>query len=181
MERIAEYEDDSQDELDTEFNRDGDGIDNSISNEREEVHSPVRTANNNINFEADLTKLSYDEMKEMKFANLDIAEYFYKEYVRQMGFGIQINSSKKNVNGDTRMCLYVCQREGRRSDKWLQLPNRKRKAKLEFREDCQALMQVNFDNSSKRWVVKKLVIEHNHEMVNPKCVHFLSSHRRVNP
>ena len=124
-------------------------------------------------------KLTHEDIMAMEFGTLEDAECFYMAYARQVGFGIQRYSLKKNVAGLPRLRTWVCHKQGRRREEWLNLPGRKHKPKLDFREDCPATFQVNFNRKNKAWVVNRLVLLHSHALVMPEHVHLLSSHRKI--
>ena len=62
---------------------------------------------------------------------------------------------------------------------WFNLPGRKRKPRIDFREDCAAKFQVSYTQKTNMWAVSRFVLDHSHELVKPAHVQFLPSHRKI--
>lgn len=132
-----------------------------------------------VTTELDYSKLSSDEILGREFLTLEDADSFYCEYTRKVGFSVRKNSFKRYTNGVPRLRILVCQTEGRRNVEWLNLPGRKRKPRSDFRVNCPARFQVNFDRTKNKWAVKNFVPQHSHELVKSEHVNFLRAHRNI--
>ncbi|CAN1143527.1 Protein FAR1-RELATED SEQUENCE 5 [Linum perenne] len=77
------------------------------------------------------------------------------------------------------MVKWVCGKEGHRDPKWYALHGRKRKPRPESREGCLAMIRVNFDPCTRKWIVKDFYSSHKHDLVPSKHIQFLHSHRDV--
>ena len=131
------------------------------------------------NVEGNYRNLRYEDVMGREFVTLDDAEAFYVSYARQVGFGVRRYSFKKTITGVPRLRTWVCRKEGKRNEEWFNLPGRKRKPRVDFREECPAKFQVNYNRKTNVWVVNSFVMEHSHELMNADHVQFLTSHRKV--
>nr|XP_025680163.1 protein FAR1-RELATED SEQUENCE 5-like [Arachis hypogaea] len=76
---------------------------------------------------------------------------------------------------------FFCNRAGQRDKKHYNRVDRKRPYKLETRTNCEARMCVYLDKKSSLWRVKKVILNHNHEMTHHGMVHLiLSFHSMTN-
>ncbi|RYR75676.1 hypothetical protein Ahy_A01g000256 [Arachis hypogaea] len=82
------------------------------------------------------------QILEMKFENPDEACHFYEQYSRAKGFAMRQGKKLKNKKGKIVRYMYLCNREGFRDRKWLEMPDRKREHKVVTRCGCQAEMRI---------------------------------------
>ncbi|CAN1143526.1 Protein FAR1-RELATED SEQUENCE 5 [Linum perenne] len=106
-------------------------------------------------------------------------EVFYNAYAKQVGFSIRKRDVRKSRGGEVLMVKWVCGKEGHRDPKWYALHGRKRKPRPESREGCLAMIRVNFDPCTRKWIVKDFYSSHKHDLVPSKHIQFLHSHRDV--
>ncbi|CAI0540760.1 unnamed protein product [Linum tenue] len=107
------------------------------------------------------------------FETLEDAEFFYNAYAKRVGFSIRKRDCQKSRDGEMLMQRWVCAKEGHRHQVWLDKSDRKRKPRRITRGGCEAEFRVNLDHDTWKWVVKKLISTHNHNLVSSKQVHLL--------
>ncbi|CAN1801334.1 Protein FAR1-RELATED SEQUENCE 5 [Linum perenne] len=120
-------------------------------------------------------RLSDEAIMDMEFASWEAAEVFYNAYAKQVGFSIRRRDVRKSRGGELRMVKWVCAKEGFRDNKWLNLLGRIRKPLPQTREGCQAMIRVNFNRTTGKWIVKDLESSHTHDLVLPKHTQLLPS------
>eukprot|EP00262_Sarcandra_glabra_P009181 TRINITY_DN2322_c0_g2_i1.p1 TRINITY_DN2322_c0_g2~~TRINITY_DN2322_c0_g2_i1.p1 ORF type:complete len:228 (-),score=44.65 TRINITY_DN2322_c0_g2_i1:37-720(-) len=121
----------------------------------------------------------------MEFDSEEAATKFYDAYARRAGFRVRVGSNRRSKrDGRNISRQLVCNKEGFR----VKNENRILKPRKITREGCKAMIYVKQENSGK-WVVAKLIKEHNHPMeiinsnsdgarsggVRQCSLHFLSS------
>ncbi|XP_058100830.1 protein FAR1-RELATED SEQUENCE 5-like isoform X2 [Magnolia sinica] len=115
----------------------------------------------------------------MEFASDGQAFELYNAYAKYVGFSVRRYSTRKSRRDGTILSRqFVCYRHGFREQRYVNRADRKRKVKAITRTGCEATLLVNKRNNGK-WVVRKFVEEHNHNMVTGIKVHLLPSHRRI--
>lgn len=112
----------------------------------------------------------------MEFDSEQAARIFYNSYARRIGFSTRVSVYQRSRRDGSIICRQiVCSREGFRREG---SENRSKRQRSITRVGCKAQMTVKKQTSGK-WVVSKIVKEHNHELVPPDKVHCLRSHRHV--
>jgi FAR1 DNA-binding domain/MULE transposase domain/SWIM zinc finger len=111
----------------------------------------------------------------MEFESEEAAKLFYMAYASRVGFSVRISKSRRSRNDESIiMRRFVCSKEGFHQKKSGELDEGKRKRKrATIREGCNAMIEV-IQKYYGRWVVSKLVIEHNHIVEPPTCVRFVA-------
>ncbi|RYR11272.1 hypothetical protein Ahy_B05g079737 isoform C [Arachis hypogaea] len=120
-----------------------------------------------------------DDVLRMEFNSPDEAKSFYNNYSRLKGFSMRQGRKVTNSAGDIVRYTFVCNRQGYREKKWLEMANRKREHKIVTRCGCLAEMRIKRKDGSGKWYVSRFVDEHNHELASGKFVDYLRSHRRL--
>ncbi|KAL4381394.1 hypothetical protein AHAS_Ahas04G0129100 [Arachis hypogaea] len=115
----------------------------------------------------------------MEFANSDEVCHFYEQYSRAKGFAMRQGKKMKNRKGEIVRYTYLCNREGLRHRKWLQMQDRKREHKVVTRCGCQAEMRIKRKANSTSWYVCHFVDEHNHDLLPAKFVSYLPAYRKI--
>lgn len=112
----------------------------------------------------------------MEFDSEQAARIFYNSYARRIGFSTRASVYQRSRRDGSIICRQVvCSREGFRRGGG---ENKSKRQRTVTRVGCKAQLTVKKQNAGK-WVVTKLVKEHNHELVPPDKVHCLRSHRHV--
>ncbi|XP_027177589.1 uncharacterized protein LOC113776724 [Coffea eugenioides] len=92
-----------------------------------------------------LNKLSSDEIQLLTFDSIEDVREFYLCHSKMVGFGIRERDEKKDQKGIVTYKWWVCNREGFRNSKWLNLVNRKKEAKRLMRVGCLATIIVQWN------------------------------------
>ncbi|EHA8589332.1 protein FAR1-RELATED SEQUENCE 5 [Cocos nucifera] len=155
--------------------------DNAGEKEEEEEEVDVENSVVEMNFQSMGTEFAFDggvqgklelEMEPsepyagMEFDSLESARKFYFDYAERVGFRVRNNRFRTSRRDDSIiMRRFVCYKEG------FYLKNEKRKNdgkerrnRASIREGCKAMFEV-VRKDKDRWVVTKLIIEHNHAFV----------------
>ncbi|XP_060203001.1 protein FAR1-RELATED SEQUENCE 5-like isoform X2 [Lycium barbarum] len=98
----------------------------------------------------------------MEFESEEAAKAYYSTYATHIGFIMRVDAFRRSMrNGELVWRRLVCNKEGFSKTRQSQNGNRKCRA---IREGCKAMIIVKKEQSGK-WVVAKLVKEHNHPLV----------------
>lgn len=111
----------------------------------------------------------------MEFESGEAAKTFYIAYAGRVGFSVRIARSRKSKCSESIIMLrFVCSREGFSKEKRVVTAGKKtRKRPASIREGCNAMLEVLRRGDSK-WIVTKLVKEHNHEVGLPSRVQYIA-------
>ncbi|RRT59509.1 hypothetical protein BHM03_00026187 [Ensete ventricosum] len=111
----------------------------------------------------------------MEFESGEAAKTFYIAYAGRVGFSVRIARSRRSkCNESIIMLRFVCSREGFSREKRIIAGKKTRKRAASIREGCKAMLEV-IRRGDARWVVTKLVKEHNHEVGMPSRVHYIAT------
>lgn len=106
----------------------------------------------------------------MEFNSRDDAREFYVAYGRRMGFTVRIHHNRRSrINNMVIGQDFVCSKEGFREKKYVCRKDRVLPPPPITREGCAAMLRVALRDSGK-WVVTKLVKDHNHSLLSPSKV-----------
>ncbi|RYR61445.1 hypothetical protein Ahy_A04g018624 [Arachis hypogaea] len=119
------------------------------------------------------------EILEMEFNNPDEASGFYQQYIRAKGFAMRQGKKLKNKKGEIVWYTYLCNREGFRDKKWLEMQDQKREHKVVRRCRCLAEMRIKPKSDSGIWYVSRFVDDHNHDVLPANFVPYLPSYRKI--
>ncbi|WMV46594.1 hypothetical protein MTR67_039979 [Solanum verrucosum] len=98
----------------------------------------------------------------MEFESEEAAKAYYSTYATHLGFIMRVDAFRRSMrNGELVWRRLVCNKEG--FSKSRQSQNGKKKCRA-IREGCKAMIIVKKEQSGK-WLVAKLVKEHNHALV----------------
>ncbi|URD98999.1 SWIM zinc finger protein [Musa troglodytarum] len=104
----------------------------------------------------------------MEFESGEAAKTFYIAYAGRVGFSVRIARSRRSkCNESIIMLRFVCSREGFSREKRIIAGKKTRKRAASIREGCKAMLEV-IRRGDERWVVMKLMKEHNHELGMPR-------------
>lgn len=110
----------------------------------------------------------------MEFESGEAAKTFYIAYAGRVGFSVRIARSRRSkCNESIIMLRFVCSKEGFSKEKHVVAGKKTRKRPASIREGCNAMLEVLRRGDSK-WIVTKLVKEHNHEVGMPSRVHYIA-------
>ncbi|KAK0573511.1 hypothetical protein LWI29_009336 [Acer saccharum] len=113
-------------------------------------------------------------IKNMKFDSVDDARSFYLGYARGNGFGIRATNLDHDGEGRVVRRKWVCDRQGSRREEYLTNKNRKRKPRLQTRQNCKACFSIGLDSDTLKYSVRVFKDDHSHKLVTFREV---SSHR----
>ncbi|KAK9135589.1 hypothetical protein Syun_014919 [Stephania yunnanensis] len=122
---------------------------------------------------------NHEPYEGMEFESEEAARIFYNSYARRVGFSTRVSVYHRSRRDGAIICRQVvCSRQGFRQarDRERCISNKRQRA--DTRVGCKAMVMVKKQDSG-RWVVSRLIKEHNHELVPPDKVHRLRSHRHV--
>lgn len=98
----------------------------------------------------------------MEFESEEAAKAYYSTYATHLGFIMRVDAFRRSMrNGELVWRRLVCNKEGFSKSRQSQSGKRKCRA---IREGCKAMIIVKKEQSGK-WVVAKLVKEHNHPLI----------------
>ncbi|XP_014756690.1 protein FAR1-RELATED SEQUENCE 5 isoform X4 [Brachypodium distachyon] len=111
----------------------------------------------------------------MEFESGEAAKTFYIAYAGRVGFSVRIARSRKSKCSESIIMLrFVCSKEGFSKEKRVVEGKKTRKRPASIREGCNAMLEV-LRRGDNKWVVTKLVKEHNHEVGMPSTVHYIAT------
>ncbi|KAJ6831234.1 protein FAR1-RELATED SEQUENCE 5-like [Iris pallida] len=111
----------------------------------------------------------------MEFDSGEAAKTFYIAYAGRVGFSVRIARSRRSkCNESVIMLRFVCSREGFSREKRVIAGKKTRKRAASIREGCKAMLEV-IRRGDEKWVITKLVKEHNHEVGMPSRVHYIAT------
>ncbi|RYR25848.1 hypothetical protein Ahy_B02g059862 [Arachis hypogaea] len=127
-----------------------------------------------VNF-GDVADITKNDILRKVFRSKDDAYEFYKKLGKFYGFGIRRGDMFKDEKCNLVRRRFFCNREGQRDKKHYNRIDRKRPHKPETRTNCEARMCIYLDKESSLWRVKKIILNHNHDMIHPGMVHLITS------
>nr|CAD1832816.1 unnamed protein product [Ananas comosus var. bracteatus] len=109
----------------------------------------------------------------MEFESEEGAKLFYMAYASRIGFSVRISKSRRSRNDESIiMRRFVCSKEGFHLKKGNFDDGKKKRKRATIREGCNAMIEV-IQKYYGRWVVTKLVKEHNHVVAAPSRVRYI--------
>ncbi|RYQ91936.1 protein FAR1-RELATED SEQUENCE 5-like [Arachis hypogaea] len=123
--------------------------------------------------------LTVDDILQMEFNDPKQVARLYEEYSRVRSFGSRQEKKIRNKKGEFVRFTYLCNREGFRDKKWLQMHHLKREHKVVIRCRCPAEMRIKPRDNTGKWYVSRFVDNHNHDLPPAKFVEYLPSHRKI--
>ncbi|XP_020242495.1 protein FAR1-RELATED SEQUENCE 5-like [Asparagus officinalis] len=110
----------------------------------------------------------------MEFESEEAAKLFYMAYASRIGFSVRISKSRRSRNDESIiMRRFVCSKEGYHMKKENFDDGKKKRRRPTIREGCNAMIEV-IQKYYGRWVVTKLVTEHNHIVAAPSRVRYIA-------
>ncbi|RYR19834.1 protein FAR1-RELATED SEQUENCE 5-like [Arachis ipaensis] len=118
-------------------------------------------------------------MWDIEFNTVDQCCDFHRNYARVYGFVARLDKKGQDVNGNINMRQMVCNREGTRRKKYLEMENRKKDHKPITRVMCQAKIRFHYDLILQKWRITKFKETHNHDLIPPKYIQFVLAYRTM--
>lgn len=110
----------------------------------------------------------------MEFESEEAAKESYMSYASRIGFSVRISKSRRSRNDESIiMRRFVCSKEGFHTKRGNYEDGKKKRKRATIREGCNAMIEV-IQKYYGRWVVTKLVKEHNHVVAAPTCVRYIA-------
>ncbi|XP_020586089.1 protein FAR1-RELATED SEQUENCE 5-like [Phalaenopsis equestris] len=110
----------------------------------------------------------------MEFESEEAAKESYMSYASRVGFSVRISKSRRSRNDESIiMRRFVCSKEGFHMKKSNYEDGKKKRKRATIREGCNAMIEV-IQKYYGRWVVTKLVKEHNHVISAPSRVRYIA-------
>ena len=100
--------------------------------------------------------------------------FFYEEYGKVGCFDTRSSSTKILINQKLIGKSFLCAKEGQTQSK----TNGIKKTSL-MRTNNKAIMRLVQNRTSKIWIVKKFIVEHNHRAITPSRLHLLMVNHEV--
>ncbi|XP_057755696.1 protein FAR1-RELATED SEQUENCE 11-like [Arachis stenosperma] len=119
------------------------------------------------------------EIENKVFKTEECAYEFYMRFGKCHGFGVCKRDYGKDDAKNLIRRRFFCNRAGLRDEKHYNRLDRKRCHKLETRMNYQAKLSIHLDIESSNWKVRKVILEHNHELVARCMVNLIPKFRRV--
>ncbi|XP_074288924.1 protein FAR1-RELATED SEQUENCE 11-like [Silene latifolia] len=115
------------------------------------------------------------------FLSEEEALKFYEKFARSRGFSVRkgrfINKKGKMMRRD-----FFCHRQGFANEKFVE-PTKEQRNRSSARCGCMAVMRITLKKSNdiflEEWHVTQFISQHNHELLSPLQVRFLSAYRTI--
>ncbi|MED6203599.1 hypothetical protein PIB30_119123 [Stylosanthes scabra] len=91
---------------------------------------------------------------QMEFDCPEAAFQFYEQYSRGKGFSMRHGGKLKNKNGEIIRYTLLCNRQGFREKKWLEMPGRKREHKAVTRCGCPTELRIKPKEGASSWYIR---------------------------
>ncbi|RYR38037.1 hypothetical protein Ahy_A09g042980 isoform C [Arachis hypogaea] len=127
----------------------------------------------------DVLQLSKEEIMNKAFRSDEAAYEFYRRFGKCFGFGIRKGDSEKDKSGRVICRRFFCNRAGLRQHLHYDRLDRQRGHRPETRTNCEAKLSVYLDVVSGIWRVRKIVLDHNHDLTPAYMVHMMTNFREI--
>ncbi|KAK3225408.1 hypothetical protein Dsin_005270 [Dipteronia sinensis] len=121
--------------------------------------------------------VDWNHIKNMKFYYVEDTRPFYLGYARGNRFGIRATNLDYDREGRVLRRKWVCDKQGSRREKYL--TNRKRKPRLQTRQNCKACFSIGIDNDTLKYIIRVFIDDHSHKLATFREVSSHRSHRNV--
>ncbi|XP_016185398.1 protein FAR1-RELATED SEQUENCE 5-like [Arachis ipaensis] len=127
----------------------------------------------------DVLQLSKEEIMSKAFRSDEAAYEFYRRFGKYFGFGIRKGDSGKDESGRVICRRFFCNRAGLRQRHHYDTLDRPRGHRPETHTNCEAKLSVYLDVVSGIWKVRKIVLDHNHDLTPAYMVHMMTNFREI--
>ncbi|XLR14809.1 hypothetical protein S83_042747 [Arachis hypogaea] len=118
-----------------------------------------------------IADLMVEDIWNLEFRTEDEACQFYNAYSCWYGFVMRKDDVVRDNQGRIISRQLVCNKEGWRNMRYLDLDDRSREARSLTQTKCPARLRVKLDYGCGRWKVSCFVESHNHDLTPPQFVH----------
>ncbi|XP_025702657.1 protein FAR1-RELATED SEQUENCE 5-like [Arachis hypogaea] len=125
----------------------------------------------------DVLGLTAEDINRMVFRTEQRAYEFYLRLGKCHGFGVRKGDYCKDENGNLIRRRFFCNRAGLRDEKHYARFDRKRMHKPETRTNCEAKLSIYLDRGTSNWKVRKVILDHNHDLTPIGMVHLMPQFR----
>ncbi|XP_025616569.1 protein FAR1-RELATED SEQUENCE 5-like [Arachis hypogaea] len=126
-----------------------------------------------------IADLMVEDIWNLEFRTEDEVCQFYNAYSCWHGFVMRKDDVVRDNQGRIISRQLVCNKEGWRNMRYLDLDDRSREARSLTRTKCPARLRVKLDYGCGRWKVSCFVESHNHDMTPPQFAHLVPANRRL--
>ncbi|XP_072059977.1 protein FAR1-RELATED SEQUENCE 5 isoform X2 [Arachis hypogaea] len=120
-----------------------------------------------------------DDIWNLEFRTEDEACQFYNAYSCWHGFVMRKDDVVRDNQSRIISRQLVCNKEGWRNMRYLDLDDRSKGARSLTRTKCPARLRVKLDYGCGRWKVSCFVKSHNHDLMPPQFAHLVPTNRRL--
>ncbi|XP_025703957.1 protein FAR1-RELATED SEQUENCE 5-like [Arachis hypogaea] len=124
-------------------------------------------------------RLSDQQIMTKVFRSEERADEFYCKFGRCHGFGVRKGDYGKDDHGNLIRRRFFCNRAGLRDEKYLHRLDRQRGHRPETLTNCMAKLSIYLDRENSVWKVRKVILEHNHELTPRVMVHMIPKFRQM--
>ena len=103
-----------------------------------------------------------NHIKNIKFDSMEDARSFYLGYAGGNGVGIRATNLDHDHEGRVLRRKSVCDKQGSRREEYLTNKNRKRKLRLQTRQNCKACFSIGLNSDTLKYSVKVIIDDHLH-------------------
>ncbi|RYR18645.1 hypothetical protein Ahy_B03g063262 [Arachis hypogaea] len=126
-----------------------------------------------------IADLMVEDIWNLEFRTEDEACQFYNAYSCWHGFVMRKDDVVRDNQGRIISRQLVCNKEGWRNMRYLDLDDRSREARSLTRTKCPARLRVKLDYGCRGWKVSCFVESHNHDLTPPQFAHLVPANRRL--
>ncbi|RYQ96972.1 hypothetical protein Ahy_B08g092932 [Arachis hypogaea] len=126
-----------------------------------------------------IADLMVEDIWNLEFRTEDEACQFYNAYSCWHGFVMRKDDVVRDNQGRIISRQLVCNKEGWRNMRYLDMDDRSREARSLTRTKCPARLRVKLDYGYGRWKVSCFVESHNHDLTPPQFAHLIPANCRL--
>ncbi|XP_020967160.1 protein FAR1-RELATED SEQUENCE 5-like [Arachis ipaensis] len=127
----------------------------------------------------DILGLTAGDIMRMVFCSDDGAYEFYRVFGKFHGFGIRKGDCGKDDDGRLIRRRFFCNKARLREHKHYNRVDRWQEHKPETRTNCDAKLSIYLDSNISVWRVRKVILEHNHDLKPTRMVHMIPNFREM--
>ncbi|XP_015939632.1 uncharacterized protein LOC107465151 [Arachis duranensis] len=124
-------------------------------------------------------ELSDQQIMRKVFRSEERVYEFYCKFGRCHDFGVRKGDYGKDDDGNLIRRRFFCNRAGLRDKKFLHRLDRQRGHRPKTQTNCMAKLSIYLDSENSVWKVRKVILEHNHELTPRVMVHMIPKFRHM--